>query len=155
MTSRCGTAWLHHEMRAECGDESEAEEGFYAGWRARDADIIELLKDISAMLTYGRLTIINHYPRARDCRAILAEVDARINEVYLMDMTNQNVLAEVVSRMTDDNDFAVASNLITDSGALWVASEVKCHCMYDYRQGSYRFSVTPFACGYVHDKILR
>jgi hypothetical protein len=70
-------------------------------------------------------------------------------------MTNQDVLAEVVSRMTDDNDFAVASNLITDSGALWVASEVKCHCMYDYRQGSYRFSVTPFACGYVHDKILR
>jgi hypothetical protein len=63
-------------------------------------------------------------------------------------MTNQDVLAEVVSRMTDGNDVAVASYLITDSGALWVASEVKCHCMYDYRESSYRFSVVPFACGF-------
>jgi hypothetical protein len=142
-------------MRAECGDESEAEEGFYAGWRARDADIIELLKDISAMLTYGRLTIINHYPRARDCRAILADVDARINEVYLMDMTNQNVLDLAHGSLSEGRDFSISARVLSDSGALWVASEASCHCVYKHHLGTYRFSVEPFYCGHVLDKILR
>jgi hypothetical protein len=43
-----------------------------------DAELVSLLMDISAMLHYGRLTIINCYPRNRDCRAILADVDAKL-----------------------------------------------------------------------------
>jgi len=70
-------------------------------------------------------------------------------------MTNQNVLDLASGSLSEGRDFSISSSALSDSGALWVASEANCHCVYRHQLGTYRFSVEPFYCGHVLDKILR
>jgi hypothetical protein len=70
-------------------------------------------------------------------------------------MTNQNVLDLASGSLSEGRDFSIASSALSDSGALWVASEASCHCVYRHQAGTYRFSADPFFCSHVLDKILR
>jgi hypothetical protein len=70
-------------------------------------------------------------------------------------MTNQDVLDLAHGSLSEGRDFSISARVLSDSGALWVASEASCHCVYKYQLGTYRFSADPFFCSHVLDKILR
>ena len=70
-------------------------------------------------------------------------------------MTNQDVLRLAQGNLSQGWDFSISSRDLSDSGALWVADEARCHCIYFYESRDYWFSLKPFFCGHVLDKILR
>jgi hypothetical protein len=70
-------------------------------------------------------------------------------------ITNQDVLDWVRGSLAEGRNFSISSGTLSDSGALWVAGEANCHCAYRHQLGTYRFSVEPFFCSHVLDKILR
>jgi hypothetical protein len=70
-------------------------------------------------------------------------------------MTNQDVLDLAHGSLSEGRDFSITASALSDSGALWVASEASCYCVYKHHLGTYRFSVEPFYCGHVLDRILR
>ena len=70
-------------------------------------------------------------------------------------MTNQDVLDLAHGSLSEGRDFSITASALSDSGALWVADEARCHCIYFYESHDYWFSFKPFFCGHVLDKILR